>query len=116
MQNTDERKKLSCPLNGIACNSGQREDFASSEIGKLQCRWWVHLFGKDPQSEKIIDQWDCAIAWMPTCQIEGSQMTRQATASIDKVANVMAEIPLKFFGMRRQGLIDLKAEDGNGKE
>lgn len=82
-----------CPLNGKLCIDGTREDFPTNEVGgKVKCRWWQHLAGKDPQSEKVIDQYDCAVAWLPTVGIEGAQMARQTSASVDKVANQVAEL------------------------
>lgn len=82
-----------CPFNGKACLNGRREDFPVDETGiPGECRWWVHLFGKDPQSEKILDQFDCALAWLPITTIETSQMARQNTASVDKVANEISEM------------------------
>ena len=29
------------------------------------CSWWTHIRGKHPQGEEIVDQWGCAIAWLP---------------------------------------------------
>jgi hypothetical protein len=53
------------------------------------CEWWTHLRGKHPQGEELIDNWGCAIAWLPILLIENSQQQRQTAASVDKVANVM---------------------------
>lgn len=91
MQNTQERYIMACPMNGKLCCEGNREDFPKRADGlATKCRWWVHLFGKDPQSERILDQFDCAIAWLPTTTVEGAQMTRQATASIDSMRNIFS--------------------------
>lgn len=85
MQDTAERAEMVCPLNGALCIKGKREDFPKDKAGQAhQCRWWVHLYGKDPQSDKTVDQWDCAMAWLPTTSIEGSQMTRQLTSTLDE--------------------------------
>ncbi len=87
-----------CPLNGKDCIDGVREDFSDIKtesgaiVGKRKCRWWQHIQGKDPQSDKFIDQWDCAIAWMPTIGLEGAQQSRQCGASVDKVANHVSEV------------------------
>lgn len=93
MQNTEERKIMTCPLNGKLCVSGVREDFPKDAISGIPvpCRWWVHLYGKDPQSEKILDQNDCSIAWLPVTTIETSQGTRFTSASVDKLANAVVE-------------------------
>lgn len=93
MQNTETRKTMVCPLNGKLCLEGKREDFPRDQVDNvLTCRWWVHLFGKDPQTEKILDQFDCSIAWLPITTTETSQMTNQNSASVDKVANEIQEI------------------------
>lgn len=105
MQNTDTRKEMCCPLNGKMCIDGRREDFPKDKTGNsILCRWWVHLFGKDPQSEKIIDQFDCAVAWMPTIQTETSQMERHTTASVDKLANITDGLKSNI-GMVGKGLM-----------
>lgn len=89
MQNTNERSEMTCPLNGKICKKGIRSDFENQD---KECRWWIHLYGKDPGSEKMIDQFDCAVAWLPTIQSETTQMTTHTTASVDKTANVINEL------------------------
>lgn len=96
MEDRNRKRVCACPLNGKACVDGIRDDFPEYEEAgikiKAKCRWWERLAGKDPQSETIVDQWDCAVAWLPITSIEGAQMTRQATASIDKLSNQVAEV------------------------
>lgn len=101
MQSESERKTMACPLNGKMCADGIREDFAPNpSTGRpLTCRWWQHVSGKDPQSEKIIDHFDCSIPWMPILMVENSQMQRFTAASVDKVATEVAktrEIPIQI--------------------
>lgn len=92
MQDSNERAVMCCPLNGKLCKSGRREDFHKDETGTpIQCRWWTHLYGKDPQSDKVIDQWDCAMAWLPVTSTEGAQMTRQMTATLDAHRDEMSK-------------------------
>jgi hypothetical protein len=66
------------------------------------CEWWTHLRGKHPQGEEILDQWGCAIAWLPMLMVENSQMQRQTGASVDKVANVMAHAAHESTALRGQ--------------
>lgn len=95
MQETADRVKLCCPLNGKLCVGGRREDFPKDEVGSpTQCRWWVHVAGKDPQSEKMVDMHDCSVPWFVTIQIETSQMVRQGTATTDVLKNIVfASLP-----------------------
>jgi len=100
MQSELERKIMICPLNGQVCSSGVRKDFPEEQTTgqKHTCRWWIHVAGKDPQSEKQVDHFDCSMAWMPVLQIEGSQMTRQVAASADKVASEINRMHGSFVG------------------
>ncbi len=98
-----------CPLNGKLCIDGTREDFPEINGTKVKCRWWQHLYGKDPQTEKMIDQWDCAVAWLPITTIETSQMAKQTAAGVDKVANEVAAAKTVFGGLSI-------AIEGAGKE
>lgn len=86
MNKTEERKTMACPLNGKLCVGGQREDFPKNEAGAPhQCRFWIHVYGKNPQTDETIDHSDCSIPYFPTLQIEGAQMTRQVSAEVNEV-------------------------------
>ncbi len=93
MIDPNQKRECACPLNGKHCLDGSREDFPTNAVGgKMKCMWWQHLAGKDPQSEKMIDQYDCAVAWLPIVTVEAAQMSRQTGASVDKVANEVAAV------------------------
>jgi len=93
MQPEQKRYEMTCPLNGMACVNGFRSDFKPNQTGHTsECRWWTHVYGKDPQTEKILDHFDCSMAWMPVVMLEVSQMSRHNTSSLDKVANSMEDI------------------------
>lgn len=100
MQSDIERKMMVCPLNGEICANGIRKDFPEDQATgqKLSCRWWVHVVGKEPQSEKPVDHFDCTMAWMPVLQIEGAQMTRMVTAAVDKTATEVRRQHVTFLG------------------
>ena len=53
-----------------------------------QCRWYIKLLMNDPQKPgKVIDEFGCAVEWLPVLLIENSNQTRQAGASIDGLRN-----------------------------
>ena len=91
MENTEMRSERTCPYSGTCCIDGVRADFKDKDkVGApIKCRLWVHMYGKDPQSEDNINQWDCAHSWLPITTIETAQGTRFNAASIDKLANEM---------------------------
>lgn len=51
------------------------------------CRWYVHLIGSSPQTDKPIDEWGCAVEWLPVLLIENAKETRQAAAAIESARN-----------------------------
>jgi len=58
---------------------------------KLQCAWFVKLRGANPNTGELIDEYDCAVKWLPTLLIENSQQTRQAGAAIESFRNEMVK-------------------------
>lgn len=81
----------SCPL-GHSCQT-------ETETEIRRCMWYIHLRGKDPQSEKEIDEWSCAMSFMPLLQIESSQQMRQAGAAIESFRNETVKGNEKFLGL-----------------
>lgn len=56
-----------------------------------KCPWYILVRGKNPQSEETIDNWGCAIQWLPTLLIEGAQQSRQTGAAVESFRNVFTE-------------------------
>jgi hypothetical protein len=54
------------------------------------CSWFTLVRGKHPQSEQEIDEYGCAIAWLPVLLIENAQMSRQTGAAVESFRNEMA--------------------------
>ncbi len=55
------------------------------------CRWYVQIQGANPQTGEQLNQWDCAIAWMPLLLIENSQQQRQTCGAIESFRNEMVK-------------------------
>jgi len=65
-----------CPLIGKDC------------IG-LQCAWFTQVRGMHPQTGEDIDEWDCAIQWMPVLLIENSRKQNETSAAVESFRNEM---------------------------
>lgn len=52
-----------------------------------RCRWYIQLLGKNPQKDAPIEEWNCAISYLPILLIENAQQTRQFAASTDSARN-----------------------------
>ena len=53
----------------------------------LQCAWFTQVRGTHPNTGEEVDEWACAIAWLPTLVIESANKQRQTTASVDALRN-----------------------------
>ena len=63
-----------CPLIGKDC------------IG-LECSWFTQIRGVHPQTGEEIDEWGCAVTWMPVLLIENSQKQRETGAAVESFRN-----------------------------
>jgi len=70
---------LTCPL-GSVC-----EEIKDNKLHR--CMWYTKIVGTDPNTGKTVDDWSCAISWMPMLQIETSQHTRGTSQAIESFRN-----------------------------
>jgi len=70
---------FSCPL-GSKC-----EETKDGKI--LRCAWYIKMEGTDPNTGKEINDSGCAIAWMPTLQIETSRTNLGQTEALESFRN-----------------------------
>ncbi len=53
----------------------------------LKCSWYTQVRGMNPNTGEQVDEWGCAVAWIPMLQIETSQQARQAGAAVESFRN-----------------------------
>ena len=63
-----------CPLIGEDC------------LG-LKCAWFTQVRGTNPQTGEPVDEWGCAVTWMPFLLIENSQKQRETGAAVESFRN-----------------------------
>lgn len=71
--------KNQCPLNNF------------DPCKQLDCAWFLKVQGKHPQDGKDIEEWGCAMSWMPILMIENSQQQRQTGAAVESFRNEMVK-------------------------
>ena len=57
----------------------------------LQCAWFIQLRGSHPQTGEPVDEWGCAMTWMPLLTIENSKEQRQTGAAVESFRNEMVK-------------------------
>ena len=53
----------------------------------LQCSWFTQIRGTNPNTGEPVDEWGCAITWLPMLTIENSQQQRHTTATVQSLRN-----------------------------
>ena len=71
--------KANCPLDNF------------NPCRQLDCAWFMKIHGKNPQSEKEIEEWGCSMAWLPVLMIENSQQQRSTGAAVESFRNEMVK-------------------------
>ena len=71
--------ELTCPL-GSEC-----EEIKNNKI--YRCMWYTKVMGYDVNTGKEVDEWACAITWMPRMQIETSATNRGVSQAIESFRN-----------------------------
>ena len=86
--------EYTCPL-GSTC-----EEVKDGKI--MRCAWYTKVMGKDPQSTEDIENWACAISWMPTMMVEMSQTNRGQTAALESFRNETVKGQAEFNSLVKQ--------------
>jgi hypothetical protein len=55
----------------------------------LKCAWFTKVSGLDTNTGAQVDEYQCAIAWLPLLLIENSGQQRQTGAAIESFRNEM---------------------------
>ena len=63
-----------CPLIGEECM-------------KLKCEWFTQVRGTNPNTGEDVDEWGCAVTWLPMLLVENSQQQRQTGAAVESFRN-----------------------------
>jgi hypothetical protein len=71
--------KANCPLNNF------------EPCKQLDCAWFLKIRGTNPNTGEDVDDWGCAIAWMPVLLIENSQQQRKTGAAVESFRNEMVK-------------------------
>ena len=66
--------------------------FIKKKCLEYKCKFYIQIMGKNPNTGQDVNQWDCAVTWLPMLLIEGSQQTRQAGSAIESFRNEMLKL------------------------
>lgn len=69
--------KNNCPLNNF------------EECKTTSCAWFTKLRGTDKNTGQDLDEWGCAVAWLPVLLIENASQSKQTGAAVESFRNEM---------------------------
>ena len=71
--------KSNCPLNGF-------------QPCKLwECSWFIEIKGKHPQTGTDVNEWGCAVAWLPVMMIDSARQQHSTAAAVESFRNEMVK-------------------------
>ena len=71
--------KANCPLDGF------------KPCRELECAWFMKVAGTNPNTGKEVEEWGCAMAWLPVLMIENSSQQRSTGAAVESFRNEMVK-------------------------
>jgi hypothetical protein len=71
--------KTNCPLNNF------------EPCKELECAWFTQIRGHNPNTGADVDEWGCAMSWLPILMIENSQQQRSTGAAVESFRNEMVK-------------------------
>lgn len=57
----------------------------------IKCSWFTQMRGTHPNTGQPVDEWGCAITWLPVLLVENSQQQRQTGAAVESFRNEMVK-------------------------
>ena len=57
----------------------------------LECSWYTQIIGANPQTGEAVDEWGCAVTWLPMLMIENSQQQRSTGSAVESFRNEMVK-------------------------
>lgn len=71
--------KDNCPLNNF------------EPCKMFDCAWFCQMRGSDPNTGKEVDDYACAVSWLPMLLVENAMQSRQSGAAIESFRNEMVK-------------------------
>ena len=93
------KRKHGCPISNF------------EECKQLDCAWFTKLAGKNPQGGKDIEEWGCAVTFIPLLMVANTNANRGTAAAVESFRNVMIKQHQEVYEIAAQNnnlLIDEK--------
>jgi len=75
----------------VQLNNGTYCPLLKKDCIGLQCAWLTRIQGTDTNTGNQVDEYQCAIAWLPMLLVENSGQQRQTGAAVESFRNEMVK-------------------------
>ena len=75
---------------------------------QLDCAWFTKIAGKNPQGQKEVEEWGCAITFMPILMVANTNSNTRTQAAVESFRNKMVSQQEELLQLAKQGDIDTK--------
>ena len=75
---------------------------------QLDCAWFTKIAGKNPQGQKEIEEWGCAVTFMPILMVANTNSNTRTQAAVESFRNKMVSQQEELLQLAKQGDIDTK--------
>ena len=79
----------------------------------LQCAWITQVRGTNPNTGEEVDEWDCAVKWMPMLLIENSQQQRSTSSAVESFRNETVRVGHMLMQPRETKVLNDNSEPIN---
>ena len=66
---------------------------------QLECVWFTRMRGMNRNTGEEIDEYGCAVAWLPSLLVETAQQSREAGAAVESFRNEVSNNGASLMGM-----------------
>jgi hypothetical protein len=63
------------------------------------CPWWMHVRGTNKNTGEDVDNWGCAIGYLPMLLIENAQMQNRTGAAVESFRNELVSGVVEAVGV-----------------
>jgi|TARA_R100000406_G_scaffold11574_1_gene7514 hypothetical protein len=75
---------------------------------QLDCAWFTKIAGKNPQGQKEVEEWGCAVTFMPILMVANTNSNTRTQAAVESFRNKMVSQQEELLQLAKQGDIDTK--------
>jgi hypothetical protein len=68
---------------------------------ELKCAWFTQMRGTNPNTGKEVDEWNCAVAWLPMLLVENSMQQRHTGAAVESFRNEVVQANINAIAAAR---------------